>query len=180
MKTYATKSNARRAAKQAGLTEEQFTIVEVDGKFGFEEAVKREVVTPRQQEENAIRALQEQVKNALSDLEIALARDAIEATENLAEAVRLGLISILDGKRAKKKDKEEAMVGVPHTKASSVILPVKTVWHIADEMFRKAEEAGEPQPRRKDVISECVQRGVAFYTARTQYQQWWLCRNGKY
>lgn len=45
--------------------------------------------------------------------------------------------------------------------------PCKLVWHIADEMV-----ATNPAVRRKDVLAACVARGVAFYTARTQYQQW--------
>jgi hypothetical protein len=45
--------------------------------------------------------------------------------------------------------------------------PCKLVWHIADEMV-----AANPAVRRKDVLAACVARGVAFYTARTQYQQW--------
>lgn len=45
--------------------------------------------------------------------------------------------------------------------------PCKRVWIIADEMV-----AIDPQVRRKDVIDACVAAGVAFYTARTQYQLW--------
>ena len=36
MKTYTAKSSAHRAAKQAGLTKDQYEIVEVDGQFGFQ------------------------------------------------------------------------------------------------------------------------------------------------
>lgn len=50
---------------------------------------------------------------------------------------------------------------------STVERPCKLVWHIADEMT-----AANPAVRRKDVLAACVARGVAFYTARTQYQQW--------
>lgn len=56
---------------------------------------------------------------------------------------------------------------------SDIERPTKTVWHIADEM-----SAANPQVRRKDVIAECVRRGIAFYTARTQYQQWLATKNG--
>lgn len=52
---------------------------------------------------------------------------------------------------------------------SSVERPCKLVWHIADEMVGA---------RRKDVLAECVRRGVAFYTARTQYQLWLSVKNG--
>lgn len=45
--------------------------------------------------------------------------------------------------------------------------PTKEVWNIAEEM-RKVY----PNCRRKDIIAECVKRGIALYTARTQFQQW--------
>jgi hypothetical protein len=56
---------------------------------------------------------------------------------------------------------------------SDIERPTKAVWHIADEM-----SAANPQVRRKDVIAECVRRGIAFYTARTQYQQWLSIKKG--
>lgn len=47
--------------------------------------------------------------------------------------------------------------------ASTVESPVKRVWAIADSM---------PDAKRKDVIAACVEEGIAFFTARTQYQKW--------
>lgn len=41
--------------------------------------------------------------------------------------------------------------------------PTRLVWVIADEM---------KGARRKDVIAACVDKGVAYNTARTQYQLW--------
>jgi len=55
---------------------------------------------------------------------------------------------------------------------SSVIKPVKFVWAVADEMNAAALAAGRPAPTRKEVQDECVRRGVASGTARTQYQAW--------
>lgn len=46
---------------------------------------------------------------------------------------------------------------------SSIKSPVKRVWHIADAM---------PKASRKEVVAECVRQGVAYGTARTQYQAW--------
>lgn len=54
-----------------------------------------------------------------------------------------------------------------HQNSSSIERPTKAVWHIADEM-----KAANPEVRRKDVIAECMARGIATFTARTQYQQW--------
>lgn len=73
---------------------------------------------------------------------------------------------------------EEAHKAAPKRKIeitnhSTIERPTKAVWHIADEMV-----AANPQVRRKDVIAECVNRGIAFYTARTQYQQWLATKNG--
>lgn len=53
------------------------------------------------------------------------------------------------------------------SRESSVANPCLAVWTKADEMF-----ATNPWTRRKDVIAACVTMGIAFYTARTQYQQW--------
>lgn len=47
---------------------------------------------------------------------------------------------------------------------SSVEKPTKRVWHIAESM---------KGARRKDVIEACVNEGIAYYTARTQYQLWY-------
>jgi len=110
MKLYSVKSSAHRAAKQAGLTKDQYEIIEVDGKFGFQ------------------------------PIEVA------EAKGKAKPAIK---------------------------RKSDIARPTKAVWHIADEMF-----AANPQVRRKDVIAECVRRGIAFYTARTQYQQWLAAKKG--
>ena len=59
---------------------------------------------------------------------------------------------------------EEAPAPVVKTRnASTVESPVKRVWAIADSM---------PEAKRKDVIAACVAEGIAFFTARTQYQKW--------
>ena len=72
------------------------------------------------------------------------------------------------------KQADKQPVAQPEVKRKSDIArPTKAVWHIADEMF-----AANPQTRRKDVIAECVRRGIAFYTARTQYQLWLAAKKG--
>jgi hypothetical protein len=55
---------------------------------------------------------------------------------------------------------------------SSVAKPTKYVWEVADEMNAAARQAGRPAPTRKEVQDECIRRGVASGTARTQYQAW--------
>lgn len=52
---------------------------------------------------------------------------------------------------------------------STIKSPCYVVWCLADEMTGA---------RRKDVIAAAVAKGVAFYTARTQYQLWLSSKNG--
>lgn len=68
---------------------------------------------------------------------------------------------------ADQEEKKEPVAKADVVHESTVERPCKLVWHIADEMA-----AANPAVRRKDVLAACVARGVAFYTARTQYQQW--------
>ena len=58
-----------------------------------------------------------------------------------------------------------ASMGVDDAKPrfSTCEKPTKKVWHIADSM---------PKASRKDVMAECVRQGIAYGTARTQYQAW--------
>ena len=46
--------------------------------------------------------------------------------------------------------------------------PVQMVWNIADSMWGA---------RRKDIIAECVKQGVAYNTARTQYQAFYKVKS---
>lgn len=48
---------------------------------------------------------------------------------------------------------------------SAVQSPCKMVWDIAGAML-----AEDPATRRKDILAACEERGIAYYTARTQYQ----------
>jgi hypothetical protein len=57
--------------------------------------------------------------------------------------------------------------GIPVTHESVIERPCKQVWHIADAM---------PGAKRKEVLEACVKAGIAYYTARTQYQQWAQCQ----
>jgi hypothetical protein len=46
---------------------------------------------------------------------------------------------------------------------STIQSPVKVVWTVCEEMKSAA---------RKDVVAECMKRGVNVHTAKTQYQRW--------
>ncbi len=70
-----------------------------------------------------------------------------------------------------KVEEEKNMVQV-EINQSTIGKPCSQVWEIAIEMNEKAEEQGLPAPARKAVIEACVDTGIAFNTARTQYQAW--------
>lgn len=153
MKVYTSKSNARRALKaygEAALAAADQLIAEVDGAWTLDN--------------EAAEAIQEG-QNPTSDI----APIGEEFGPKLEEA---------PAPKAKKQERLEDIPPVRHH--STIERPTKTVWHIADEMLAVAEANGEPAPRRKDVITECVYRGIAYYTARTQYQQWLSSRNGTF
>ncbi len=70
-----------------------------------------------------------------------------------------------------KVEEEKNMVQV-EINQSTIGKPCNQVWEVAIEMNEAAKEDGEPAPARKDVIAKCVEMGIAFNTARTQYQAW--------
>ena len=56
---------------------------------------------------------------------------------------------------------------------SRVESPVRLVWNIADQMVR-----AKPAVSRREIIDECIRRGVAPNTAKTQYSAWNSQRRG--
>ncbi len=70
-------------------------------------------------------------------------------------------------KAAPAKEAKPAKKQVAHVNKSEIENPCKRVWHIADEML-----ITHPGAKRKQVLEACQAAGIAFYTARTQYQQW--------
>jgi hypothetical protein len=72
------------------------------------------------------------------------------------------LVKVAPKKEAKPKQDRSAMSGA-----------CALVWDIAGSML-----AADPTTRRKDILQACVDRGIAFYTARTQYQKYReACKN---
>ena len=55
---------------------------------------------------------------------------------------------------------------------SAVDHPVAKVWLACDSVTITARANGTEKPRRKDVVDALVANGVAWHTARTQYQAW--------
>ena len=59
---------------------------------------------------------------------------------------------------------------------STIQSPVSQVWEICEGFYKESEKRGE-KISRKRVIDFCVSQGIAFYTARTQYQAWKTAQN---
>lgn len=53
---------------------------------------------------------------------------------------------------------------------STASKPCSLVWEICEQM---------KGAKRKEVLAACVEQGVAYYTARTQYQQWLVASRGE-
>lgn len=79
-------------------------------------------------------------------------RNSAQTSATEDEAVRVGNVVLAEG-------------GSPVAKLNKSIIdrPVEYMWNLCDEM---------KGARRKDVIIKAMEAGVAFYTARTQYQLW--------
>lgn len=72
-----------------------------------------------------------------------------------------------------RKNRQSQPVKAPKTSngpilhKSEIDHPCKRVWGIASDM-----KAANPNVKRGAVLAACVAQGIAYYTARTQYQQW--------
>jgi hypothetical protein len=162
-KPYAIRSSATRAAKQDGFAPEQITVREVEGGFAYfinepSLAAKAEVAGEPEQVVEAIRVA-EQAAATPAPVEVV---DAHTAEAKLAAGLAAREA------QAPQDTPPTAAPTAPDRKGKSTVEgPTKLVWAIADEMF-----AANPDTKRKDVIAAAQARGIAYYTARTQYQQW--------
>ncbi len=145
MKAYSTKSTARRAAKQ------QFGSDAIEGQH-------YELVTVGEQ--FAFRSLVSTVAEETPAAEVATAEP--EAPESAIDPVGQAEA----GQPAPASDDEATATPATDSKPrnkSTVASPVRQVWAIADSL---------PGAKRKDIVAACVEQGIAFFTARTQYQKW--------
>lgn len=145
----------------------------------------------RQETEDFIKRMQIAIEASLTDENLDACTKALNEREpKLEEAIFVALDEMIGKKReaielvaleieAEEQANRAQIEGVSETKggklwikASSVEKPTKMVWIIADEMCALAEELGRARPSRKEVQDECVRRGIASGTARTQYQHW--------
>ena len=104
--------------------------------------------------------------SAAQDLEIELGSDTTAI--GICEALVAGL------------PKPEPVAELPVAKTPKAIKrrsdiedPVEYVWMRCDQIAAAAQADGASLPRRKDVTELLVLEGVAYHTARTQYQLWY-------
>lgn len=181
-KRYISFDKAKQAALKAGIEsdpikDDKMWIIRLESK-----------PSPRQELESWIRSFQEKIENAQDEEQIADLYRLLNDQEGLSEIV----IAKLDediGIRAEEIEATQTVTGKPAKeprakpepkewiRESSILKPTKMVWFIADEMYAAAEAQGQPMPSRKEVQNECVRRGIASGTARTQFQHWFKCRN---
>ena len=151
MKTYSTKANAKRAAKTQGLDLNTICIYEQDGFWVIGQA---DLFDDAQAEKEYL-ALQ----TRQAELKIEAEKAASLWLETFIPYNPQLLLP------APKKIKKETK-SLP--RESVISNPVKMVWEIADRMWGQ---------RRKDIIEECVKQGIAYNTARTQYQAFYKVKS---
>lgn len=155
-------------------------------KAAFDEAREQGPVGARQSMDNWINEFKANIQGCQSLNAIPALYDLLNAKKGLTDSVREALDEAI-GARALQIEADEALTRTqikhaPGNKpgwvhASSVQKPTKLVWVIADEMYAEAQNAGKPMPTRKEVQDECVRRGIASGTARTQFQHWFKVHN---
>lgn len=202
-KRYITSKQAQAAADKAELPEGSYSIEQDSGKIGgatwmVKQVEQTEAPAPmgaRQEQEAAIKELQESIPNCKTLEHTSLAAEILNAIAkkfSLSESVVAALDEAI-GARVMEIEGEQALtqaqvVNAPGNKpgwvkASTVLKPTKLVWAIADELYALAEKqaaemGGQPHyPSRKEIQDACVARGIASGTARTQFQHWFKQRN---
>ena len=151
MKTYSTKANAKRAAKTQGLDLNTICIYEQDGVWVIGQA---DLFDDAQAEKEYL---------ALQTRQAELKIEAEKAASLwLASFVPYNPQLLLPAPKKVKKETKSL------PKESVISNPVKMVWEIADRMWGQ---------RRKDIIEECVRLGIAYNTARTQYQAFYKVKS---
>ena len=168
MKLYAVKSSAHRAAKLEGLEKADYEVIEVDGKFGYrltDGTPAKEAEAPAAEESVSCPHCGTHLDNGvgihLQEVNGVVIKHKAFEYECLACGEEFGPAIAKESQKAAPKRK------IAVTNRSTIIRPTKTVWHIASTMAD-----ANPDVTRKQVLEECARRGIAFYTARTQYQLW--------
>ena len=175
MKAYTTKSNALRAAKSAGFTKDQVEVVEYEGGYTWIEVVAAPVEDLVLVAPIGAKVPGDVYTYKCPHCGILLGNGVGKHLDEVnGKVIRHGKFEYVClacngefGPAISPVEVEEpAKVATTHEikNESTAALPCKSVWAIADEM---------KGARRKDVIAACVEKGIAYNTARTQYQQWY-------
>jgi hypothetical protein len=202
-KTYSSASNAKRAAKAAGLALDAFDILtDKSGGFYYEARKPVAPVKLTSKENDLLHALQvgmdspgtgwlhELVATTSSNAGVVASlskKGLLKSTEEekgmrYLEITTLGAATATTAPAKTTKPKAEVAVKgtntggmieeeVPLLRKSQLQNPVEWVWNFFDQQKAKADAKGE-KISRKGAIALAVAKGIAFYTARTQYQSW--------
>lgn len=172
MQTYKVKSSAARTAKKDhGANWKQLGEIKpnADGEFYFELTPVAPVKKGALWTEKMIALGEEEVaktEHKVSAIDAPIRPEPIKTTKCIIAERNLTVEGALkDGAPVEKKVVDFML------KKSEIEKPCNQVWEIAIEMNAVVHQ-GEPAPKRKDVIAACVEQGVAYNTARTQYQAW--------
>lgn len=193
-KKYLTEAQAVAAATKAGMNPNVESIkIEKGIRWVVIDSPNIPVATQsaRQETEAFIAGMQESITLAMTDAELdSLIKTLNDREPKLEESIFVAIDEMIGKRRealelsrmeieAEEQANRAQIEGVSETKggklwikASSVEKPTKMVWIIADEMVANADQMGKARPTRKEVQDECVRRGIASGTARTQYQHW--------
>lgn len=76
------------------------------------------------------------------------------------------------GPDADEDEEDEVPEQQGHKRSSDFEGAVAYVWQRVDAIFTAAKAKGKDKPRRRDVTNQLIVEGVAYHTARTQYQAW--------
>ena len=120
---------------------------------------------------------QKQIRQSLKTIERAQYLKASPKADLITRAEALG--ADLEGAKTK-DDIYDAMIAVanlpdPSLRGRSIVDgPVSFVWYWLDA---RREEVSTKQLRRKDAVAMLQKEGVAYHTARTQFQVWFSTTN---
>lgn len=177
MKAYTTKSNALRAAKSAGFIKDRVEVVEYKGGYTWIAVVDAPVVEAAPTVPAA--PIGAKVPGDVHTykcphcgirLSNGVGTHLDEVNGKVIKHEKFEYVCLACngefGPAIPVEVEKPAKVATTHEikNESTTALPCKSVWAIADEM---------KGARRKDVIAACVEKGIAYNTARTQYQQWY-------
>jgi hypothetical protein len=160
---YKSKSGARSAAIKSGLTQEHFEVVACEGGFVFNAINMPEVAV----EVAPVEALPVAEPVVEAPPVVTPPAPVAESTEQSFAAAPPAPIS----NPPASAESKEAKPKVSHRGKSTLASPTKAVWHLADEMVK-----ANPNTTRKEVMKAAEAAGIAYYTARTQYQLWLTAR----